>query len=268
VAVPALALNGVAVAVMVDSVQREEVEIGEGLTRAYDGSNLRTTQAYKRQWKARTTFLSQAESTALIALLQGRGDHWNFDADKYSDKGMVATADTNTTITATTPKYGAGSLSIAALNTNGITFPTGLGTSYCVMVWRLESGTWFWYWINVTNGTVALYKNGVSTATSLPAWITVSSGSLRLVGVTGTVFQYDDLVVLPFAVPLAWQAQLYAFAQTQAFPLAPALQISGDITPASFVGQGKPSAVSHRVGNIGSGFTDQLEQFDFDLWES
>lgn len=269
-----LTLNGISLGI-VQGAKRKELEIGAGLERAYNGDLLRSSQAYKRQWSLSSAPMTQAESVAWVALLQSRHDHWNFNTDKYSDNGLVATSDTGTSIitSSPSPKYGAGCLNIASGTGNSIAWATGClavdGTvTLTVTVWRYESGAWHWYWITQSGGSVAVYKDGSSSAISLPSWLDTTSGNVTLKGIAGTAFQYDDLHVYPFAAPTSWQSSMYTFAQAQAGATSPKLQVGGDIAPVTFTAQARVEGASDIMGALSGAWADNLEPIDFELWES
>lgn len=62
--------------------------------RAFDGTLLVDRRATKRVWKYRTKPVSELVREQIIGLVRGDGDHWSFDADKYSDKGLAVSSET------------------------------------------------------------------------------------------------------------------------------------------------------------------------------
>lgn len=264
-------VQGVPLPVALNSIDRDDVEIGAGLERAYSGAALRSVQAVKRQWQAGLVPLSQEEATAFVALLQGRGDHVAFDSDSYSDKGLAPSLSTGATrpTTAPSPKWGTARLELASGTSNQIAWPLQLGARWTACVWRYESAGWHWYWVRDDG---AVWRDGISYGASIPAWLQVNgSGSLYLLGTSGSVTTFDDLLVLPARMPTSWVPSLYALAQAQAWPLAPRLLLTGDAVPeGSATVMGKVSKSKGAVGRLAgaAAFAATLETLAVELWEA
>jgi hypothetical protein len=76
-----------------------------------------------------------------------------------------------------------------------------------------------------------------------------------------------DLVWLPYRVPDAWVAPLYAYLSANPFSALPKLQVSGDLIVAGPVSAlGLDEEGEGLVGNVGSG-RRQLERVGFTLQE-
>jgi hypothetical protein len=87
-----ITLNGIVLSVLVPTGERDELEIGEGLQRAFDGSAQRSVRAYKRRWSLSTIIDTPLTARAFQKLLQGRQHRWSFNADLYSDLGLGPSA--------------------------------------------------------------------------------------------------------------------------------------------------------------------------------
>jgi hypothetical protein len=83
-----LRLNGLPVAVAdsdSDTLERREFEEA---SRMFDGSISRRRIAAKRSWKFTTIPLPASDAAALVAMLQGRAEGWNFDRDAWSSRPL------------------------------------------------------------------------------------------------------------------------------------------------------------------------------------
>ncbi len=256
---PFLAINGISFSVANGNASADEVVIGES-GRAFDGTLIATTRAFKREWKLKTALLTWAAAEALKDLLRGKGHRWSFDSDLYSDKGLAATgAGVSVGTSAPAPKYGAGRATV----TNGSTasFAASLGSSWTVCVWKWNGASWD-HWIKTSGGSQ--WKNGATDATAT-AWLAVSSGTLTLTG-DGADRYYDDVVALPYVVPSDWPAQIYAAGV--AFSALPKLNATGDMVGSSGATVfGEVGGTAFAQASVSS-WAQNNEAFDFVLREA
>lgn len=226
----AFAIHGWAVDVADKSWEYTPELVGDVIRRGATANARATRRARKGSWSGATTILDPSDANPLFELLTSGHDVWSFDADVLSSKGYGWSA--TPTLDATNKKFGASSMSAAS------------GTSYqslwaettvrTVLYWRRpNSGSFNHYALSLSGSSiVAKWKNGVTTAETVTNWFTANAdGSFILKGKddagANSVAQYDDVVVLPFAVT---QAQVTAWAAaTAAWADAPALNVSGTL---------------------------------------
>lgn len=207
----------------------ERREVGD-TAQSTNGALRLTRQALKRNLVLRTVPLTIATAYAWECLLTGEGEVWSFDSSLYGSKGTGPSANVGCTAPASSPKYGAGRLSVPA-TTGSISYPFassyGSTADWTVLVWRSTNGGSSWTH-HVIRSDGSKWVNGV-TSVAATTWLSVSSGTATIANTTGSAVEYDDLVVLPFAVPDAWPADVYAAGA--AFPPLPYIDITGDLVP-------------------------------------
>lgn len=70
----------------------EITTVGQDKRRAFDGTLLPEVRNYKRKWMFQSKPLKEMDALALIALVQGKGQKWEY-ADGYSGSGLKASSD-------------------------------------------------------------------------------------------------------------------------------------------------------------------------------
>lgn len=223
---PFLTVNGLTLSVADGSAKESFEEIGD-TSRAFDGTLRRSRLTRKRILSVDTAPMLATDAYAWEQLLAGEGHTWSFNTSLYSSKGLGPNASTGLTVNATAPQFGAGMMRVAAAGTpNTAVFATGLGSVWTVAVWvSVAAGPWGHF---VVRSDGAKWVNGVRNDGAATAFLVVS-GSVTLSGHTTDTVDYDDLVVLPYAVPDAWP-ETWGVA-TSAFSALPALTLGGDVVP-------------------------------------
>lgn len=224
-----LRVSGIAVPVLDGSVDETPKQAGDN-ERAEDFSLIVNRRAIKETYKIKIAPQSPSDGVAWRGLLLGLGHTWNFDSSFYSSKGLGPSALTNVVQNATA-KFGAGGAQ-QTLSTGTFTFtalPLG-GSKWTVMVWRKLGAGSFNHYI-VTSASKALghaYVNGSDTADAT-SWLTVNTaaGTVKLDADASNTTNLDDLVILPFDVPSAWPADVFAYGA--AFSQLPYLDVDGDL---------------------------------------
>lgn len=280
----ALTINGITVPVEDGSLELDEDVVGVGLDRAQDGTARNNFNDIKRRFPGKTTPLSQADAQLLAVLFKGLGDHYTFDADAYSDKGVgwtsAPTMPTGASIvTATpTPKRGAGALQLDANAGHSIAFPLQrLTDGWCFAVWYSLAAAAFDLWIVSGAGTVAAggavaaaWKNGVAQGSVMPAWaaIDATARTLTLKGQAGGTGTFDDLVVLPAQMSSGLVAQFNTSMANSAWPSPyPVLTAAGDFHPVALSVLGKLTKSTNVMGALNGTFANNLRKLEFELWE-
>lgn len=127
-----LTLNGVTIPTAKGG-QQEVMEIGDR-QRAFDGTYIRDTRAYKRRWKFSTRPVSELRALMLRGLIQGRGTYFPFDGSLYGSNGLSYTGNATQFATAAADgfpsrdensiaysKFGSGSIAGEPVGTNMLT---------------------------------------------------------------------------------------------------------------------------------------------------
>jgi hypothetical protein len=267
-----ITLNGIALSVLVPTGDRDELEIGEGLQRAFDGSALRSVRAYKRRWTMTTAIDTPIIARAFQKLLQGRQHRWSFNADLYSDLGLGPSASSGAT-SAPGGNFGSNALSLAATSGSisyaGLAGPSGVG-GCTVMVQRAESGSWVDYALtwDATGALTNVYRQGIAQALAVPAWLvfTYSTGTVQLLNTAGTAQLFEELVVWPFEAPVGWLGQLYTWRLTNAWSFGLSLTLAGSIGSGQVTG--KIGKIKLMPVTLNGNAYDAGESFALDLWEA
>lgn len=225
-----LALNGINLGALMHAGEEPKEatrDIGDR-TEATDGSTRVTRAARKNDLAFSSVPLTGADAHAWKCLLTGEGEAWSFDSSLYGSKGTGPSAAVNTSQSAGAAKYGAGKLEVGA-TTGTITYSSvtlngwGGSTAWTVMVWRYEGAAWVHY---VVRSDGAKWVDGARNDAASTTWLTVGS-DVTIANATGSPVLYDELVVLPFAVPANWPAQVVAAAV--AYGALPFLLATGDL---------------------------------------
>lgn len=256
---PFLAINGITLPVRGGSLKRDEIEIGER-GRMFDGSPWSGVRARKRRWAFGTPPMTQVDAAAWRALLSGVGHTADFEADTWTAQGVQGVL-SGTAARSTVGEFaGSYSLLIPAGTENSCAWTFPAWSAWTVAV----RDVLHFMWKSDLPGKVLV--NGSQADWSL-SWFTWSSGLLTLSGngASGNHF-LDDLLVLPFAVPASWAAQMAAHPRAL-LPL-PTLEASGDMV-------GAPLGVVARVTGseqvqcmLGGSWTPNAEQLDVELEEA
>jgi hypothetical protein len=254
-------------------------KIGPGVTRSANATARANWIARKWHAHGKTAPMQLLDAIFLSALLGQMLDHWNFDADLFSDQGINTTATAGApAVSALQAKYGAKSLLIHNTVGESVTYTVLSGAStygITVIVWRYEGGAWHHYIVSATFGSgYATYKDGAFLNNALPTWlnVTVLTGVvvLQRSAADGADVYYDDLVVISAALgpsAAAMAAALYTFHNAQVWPQAPTVSVSGDAHPAPLFMLGEPADATNIEGNLldGNGLKSNLRVLPFEM---
>lgn len=196
--------------------------------------------------------LSASEAGSLEGLLDGRGNHIDFEASVFGSMGLGPKPGETLTVTSTASgkwgNYGA---------VTALTYGTGY-TKWSAMYWRNPGGGWTDHWVHRSDGDDFL--NGVATGTA-HSWFTGSADGDLVFGACNI----DDLVIFPFLLDAGHIASIYAWASE--FPDLPALSAVGDFSNNVVVlvnGEtGRQSGVSHQ----GAAWVNNARNISFALEE-
>ena len=209
-----LRVNGIIARVLRDQASTSIEEIGD-TDRAVDGSELASRRALKSVFSMTLGQFAPRTAIAWRDLLLGKGHSFSFDSHLYSAKGLPPTTiGSGVAQAATTPKFGAGVLSMPATRTITYTALPG-ATFYTVAYWaKVGAGNWTHY---VTTGS-SFWTNGVAAGSDPHIGVAGSVVTVTADGVDTTLI--DDLVILPFKAPTDWPAQMYSYGNTDGQPFS------------------------------------------------
>lgn len=172
-----LDLNGITIAVQ-DGQGTAPAPTDIGTTeRAVDGTLIRGRIALKQNYTFATPPTDPVTAVALKALINGFGNHWSFDSNTYSGKGVGPLAPPSALYQAgvTAGKYGNclqvgttpyGTADVWEIQPTGLDALGAFQGNHTWMAWiRAQDGsTWNHYLVTDTLNTKAYYKNGVLAA--------------------------------------------------------------------------------------------------------
>lgn len=189
----ALTLNGLSIPVSVQGADSSPNVI-EDAARTVGGTEVRSRRAVIQSLDCSTIPVSATLADDILGMLQAQMDHWSFDNATYwaySEGGLTTDGGSGSRGTsAPTPKYGAGDLVVPAASYWSVA--TGIPSTWTVMVWRYESGTWHHYALTSTG---VKYRDGAVYGSAIN-FISVSGTSVRIGDTGAGANQYfDDLLV-------------------------------------------------------------------------
>lgn len=169
-------------------------------------------------------FIDMLEGDALEGLIEGRGHHFSFDWNAWSEAGLGPEAGAGYSIIQNAPqaRFGYGRLSIST----SITYNPQLRSKWTVLYWRTDdSGA---TWSHVTSRSDgAVWVNGVRDDSAAISELTVSNGAVAF----GSAFELDDLIILPYMLGDDHPHAIYNWCNDgdRAFSSLPELVMDGDI---------------------------------------
>ena len=258
-------INGITLPIREGSLKQSVQEIGER-GQAFDGTAYQAVRARKRKWQFSTPPMTQADSLAWSALLNGDAVNWSFEVDAYSQQGHAATITGSAARTTTAYKFGAASLLIPYSPSSSAAWNVGVGPAWTVACWRRYYNGAAWLWNHrVTTSTGIYYSGGVATTDGNPP--TVSSGVLTLAGgLSSQPLYYDDLWILPAVVPTSWPAQMYA--HNAQLVDASGFTLGGDIVPAAVACVGQVTGSKVLQGIVGGSFVSNAVELEIEITEA
>jgi hypothetical protein len=251
----ALIINGLEIPVSAEGWQESVEEIGVR-QRAYSGSALSSIRARKRAWSGSVASTDAVLIRAIRGLIAGEGYYWSFDTDLYSDgKGLPPTTFAHSLIVAG-GKY-----------ENAMSLDAGKTASWCVGPWDLytacvfaHDGDYFQHRAIVADGSATKRYVDGALVSDVGFEFGISAGLLSITVPQASDWWFDELVVTPYAWPLAWIAAMRD--RTTPMRATPILAVSGDLVSPSAQCLGRVGRMS--AVNLGSSILQRLE---FELQE-
>lgn len=277
-----MTINGIPIPCLVEGAEVETEQIGDS-ERAESLALIEHIEGEKFRAKHRLVPQTRANAFAYRQLINGAGHYWSFDTDVYSSGGLGPQAQNGGALASDQKWLGAQSLkflfSDTGRNISYDALPANVPTGWTVAFAARETGGAVWeHWLATSvlgMGGAVWYKNGVGGFGVGPysASINTALGRVTLQGDVNTTW-FDELVILPYAVPAAWIPLMYAFqnpggGNTQWSNLRE-LKLQGDVLE-----EGGTKVVTGRVLRRdvepivipGSGFQPSARAFDFELTE-
>jgi hypothetical protein len=237
---PFIAINGITFPVAIDGHSETPREIGEG-TQAYGGGWQKTLYAATRNdIQLESIPLLDADALAWESLIRGYGERWGFTVTPpgsietttfYGSKATPPLTTTGVTFSGSAPLLlGSVRISIAANSpTRYFEIPDPASQRWTAAVWRSIGATALSHFVVTSSGRKWL--NGVRADGTSTTWLVKTGSSLRIHGDLVAVTNVDDLVFLPFDIPLSWGPSFYQLAtgNSLVYPPTPQLVVTGDI---------------------------------------
>lgn len=174
--------------------------------RSFTNRALINRRLLPRSWTGNMLFQSPSVADTVEGLVSGRGHHFSFDKDVWSDSGVGPTSGTIASISCVQSgdsRFGSG----RAEMTSDVSFDIGLPTTkYTVMLWAFDGLDWYHY-AEVNDATTnETYENG-EAGVGLPLVLSVENGVITIDSSIGP--DIDDLVILPFAADASFIQGVY-----------------------------------------------------------
>lgn len=242
-----LKVNNLTVSVANSKLHAPGEEIGG--SRVWSGRWCDQRMRFLRSWSIETTPMKMGALTRLKHWVMGRGHHWSFDVDLYSDKGLgPSTYSAAPTITTGTTKFSEPLTAFAYLGAAGATCTWALtldgpDQSYSVSrwVWNGSDGG-YGIWRHYFNS----YDAKTASSVALLDGSTMPSISNFTISTSGGVVSYlqrarnnahssnaaiwvEDLVMAPYAMDTDMVAAIIASPLTLPFGACPHIMVTGDI---------------------------------------
>ena len=211
--------------------ESEPIRLGE-VSRALNGAPRSWVRTEKTDTRSTTDEMYLEEARRVRALVQGEGHVWSFE-DPYvaSSRGLLPSSMSGEVLTEdNSGRYGYGlTMEFEAV----VQWPTQLTTGWTAMVWRsLNGGPWVHQLVRrpVGAGANQVFEDGVRNDGADVGILENVSSYLQL-SATEDATIFDDLVLLPYAVPDEWAVLLHAFHSARAFPALPFVWVDGEAVP-------------------------------------
>lgn len=263
---PFATLHGITLPIARNEWRMTPVLVGSADARADSGELGGAETTLKREWSCSTIVDSQATQEVIRRLMEGDGIHVDFDdASGFTRTGIGPSSATSVTYSASGGKRG-GRASVGSTGAlvyalakkmrqrDGDWAPT---KGWTVAVFKQlslgDGGDGTTFFDHLATGNVAVvrgaaanpagvtqYRSGVAGSYGMGNWLSVSAaGEVGIHGYTDSggslTYLYDELLVLPFALPTAlmatWAAALATFRASYACGALPRVKLDGDCIP-------------------------------------
>jgi hypothetical protein len=238
-----LTINGFTISASTTGVSYSREAIGARTT-AYSGQAQPNRRSVIRTFDISTPVASVAEQEAVSGLLQGDGHKWSMFSSLYSSKGLAPNTGYNVTMVP-------GGTGVTGANTGFVTVASNTSLSWTILqyggftllVYKYVGAAWVQYAYVFDGATATQYKNGAPhtpvAGDTMLNWFayTASVGLFEIKGKnidgTNAASNYDEMVLVPYAMTEAMVAAFHANTFTNQIPFSelPTLMLSGDMIP-------------------------------------
>ncbi|HEX5750027.1 MAG TPA: hypothetical protein VFZ09_27605 [Archangium sp.] len=236
-----LKINGVAV--QATASEWQPVTLGE-MARTLNGAPRSTARVRKADLRYTSGLLMVPEAHLLRALVLGDGDVLSFDDDTtpeaflYTSRCVFPVSHSGVSRSTVFPWRGIANLRISA--GGSVSWAAQMDGGFTVMFYSRFVSPGASAWNHVAwNSSSGRWYNGINFPSDpLPPGLIFNEDD-QAFGFTvppgQTVFDVDDVVILPFAAPDAWMPALFAFHETRPWPALPYVLVEDPRLPAGGV---------------------------------
>lgn len=257
-----LHINGVTIPVKADSLEEEEIVIGDIFARSIGGAIFGTQAGIKRRWTFETLPMDRDTAEKMRQWIEGKIQTWSFTGSAAAD-GLLSGAGISLGGAATFASSGGRTGGKMTAGSGGLANMDMFDKLYRVRGWAPDQGWTLGCWRNSTaaegfpsstwfdlvmTGDVAVirggasppvgtvqYRNGAVVASNMQRYVNVSTTELEWVALAGylatgtaAAVDYDDFWFAPFEVPASWVPEIYAHRLAFGLADAPRVSASGD----------------------------------------
>lgn len=304
-----LTINGLTIPTFRDTVTEEPEDVGENFDRGLIGNILRTRTGRLRKWRFTMPLKQVSEAEPYRKWLEGDGQHWPFKNDAATAANALSFLGATNSVAGTFTSSIAGGYRNSRLTvSSGSQFGVRLANRLNVQRrtgWSPTTDGWtlaVWRKFQVAEGTTAAfhhvimkgaveflraassgnpagvkqYLDGVLGSYALGRAIQVHSSTSPYVALFGKLtdntsadVDYSDWTFLPYEIPDAWVASLYAEALARDLANLPKVSANG-----TFLQDGPVDVVCrvttiHQAGGVVAGsFQNNLRALDVEMFET
>jgi hypothetical protein len=212
-----LTINGWDIPIINGGISQTSTQLGN-VGPSFTNRSILNRRIIPRGWAGSMLFQSPAVADTFEGLLMGRGHHFPFDNDGWSESGISVSPDyySSVIVTQTLSAFGIGSAELTH-GSNETHFATDLPTDkWTMMVWVYNTAlssvgnNVYDHYVEVGNGDQ--YINGVPDSYNF--FMDEHLGVARIftsVDFPDPAHRIDDLVILPFNVDASFVAGVYAY---------------------------------------------------------
>jgi hypothetical protein len=256
---PFLTLNNLTISAEDESVSESFTDYGEQ-ARAFLNRPKRHRKGITKSISLTSCLLPEADADSLVGFVEGRGNHFGFEADAWSEEGLGPEAGATYTITA--GGY-VGSNRLVLTSSNIVYNPEFRDFKWTVCYARTSDSGSTWQFVTVRRDG-AKWIDGVRDDAASTAELTVSNGAVAL----SNVFDYDELIILPFLISETHAVELYGWVSAGNAFTVRRLTMKGDIlgnTTREQIVIGEVDGQKYLQGNKNATWLNNLRTVDFTL---
>ena len=254
-----MTLNNLTISAEDESVSERFDSFGE-----QDNSFLNRPKRHRKgvtkQISLTSCLLPEADADSLVGFVEGRGHHFGFESDAWSEEGLGPDAGATYTITA--GGY-VGSSRLVLTSSSIVYNPEFRDFKWTVCYARTNDGGTTWQFVTVRRDG-AKWVDGVRDDTATTAELTVDNGAVAL----SNVFDYDELILLPFFISETHAVEMYGWVSAGSPFTVRRLTMKGDILGSASRSEtviGEVDGQQYLQGNRNATWMNNLRTVDFTL---